>query len=130
MESREAACTQDTLGRLKLALEHYYIEYATLPRGDQKAILGALTATSADGQNPRKIVFFEFRSPRARSHFWTSDAAPGDRGSGGLPIDGWGRGIICTVDSAGRQVTLRSLGRNGRDDAGQPDDIVFTYAPK
>ncbi|MHA3774881.1 hypothetical protein ACXR0O_25455 [Verrucomicrobiota bacterium sgz303538] len=130
IESREAACTRDTLTNLKVAFERYYTEYRTLPAGDQRTIISALTATGAVEQNPRKVVFFEFRAPRPNSHFWTNDAVPGDKGADGLPVDAWGRSIICTVDSAARQVTLRSLGRNGRDDAGQPDDIVITDSPR
>ena len=129
-ESREASCTRDTLGNLRLAFERYYTEYATVPTGDTRAVMAALTGNSTDGQNPRKIVFFEFRAPRARSHFWSDDAVPGDRGSDGLPIDGWGRSVILTLDPATMQATFRSLGRNGRDDAGHPDDVVFTYTPK
>ncbi len=128
--SRETSCTKDTLGNLKLAFQRYYAEYATLPTGDFPTVLAALTGSGTDAQNPRKVVFFEFRTPRPRSRFWRDDAVPGDRSPAGLPVDAWGQPIICTIDSASSQVTLRSFGRNGRDDAGQPDDIAFTYSPK
>lgn len=123
-ESREASCTRDTLSNLKLAFDHYYKEYATLPTGDTPAIIAALTGNSTDAQNRLKIAFFEFRAARPRSRFWRDDAVPSDRGQHGLPIDGWGHSIILVVDAVPKQVILRSLGRNGRDDAGQPDDIV------
>ena len=116
-----------TLANLRLALKHYYDEYRALPTGDAKTILAALTATNSDGQNPRRIVFFEFREPRKRFGVWTTD--PGDRASDRTATDGWGRVLLWTTDPAKPAIKIRSLGPNGRDDAGQPDDVVMTYAP-
>jgi hypothetical protein len=127
---REVTCTQDTLLRLRQALHHYHVEYSKLPTGTPSTVIAALTGDNSNGLNPLKIVFFEFRAGRARSRFWRDDAVPADRGPDGIPIDWWGRHIVLSIDPTGRQATLRSLGRNGRDDAGKPDDIVSTYEPK
>jgi hypothetical protein len=116
-----------TLANLRLALKHYYDEYRALPTGDGKTILAALTATNSDGQNPRRIVFFEFREPQKRFGVWTIN--PGDRASNGTVTDGWSRALIWTADPTKPAITIRSLGPNGRDDAGQPDDVAISYAP-
>lgn len=128
--SRQESCTRDTLGRLKQAFKGYHGEYNALPKGTPKAVVNALTGDNTDAQNHLKIVFFEFRKSRTRSRFWRADSVPGDMGSDGLPIDGWGQTIVFAIDPATTDVTFRSLGPNGRDDAGQQDDIVLTYAPK
>jgi hypothetical protein len=126
-ETPEKSRTLATLANLRLALKHYHDEYRTLPTGDSRAILAALTATNSDGQNPRKIVFFEFRQPQKRFGVWTTD--PGDRASNGTALDGWSRAFVWIADPTKPTITIRSLGPNGRDDTGQPDDVVLSYAP-
>jgi hypothetical protein len=99
-----------------------------LPTGDAKAILATLTATNTDGQNPRKIVFFEFEPPRKKLGIWKVD--PKNRMSDGRAMDGWGRALLWTTDPANRTITIRSLGKNGQDDGGQPDDITVSYTAR
>ncbi len=126
-ETAEKSRTMATLANLRMALKYYYDEYRALPTGDAKAIMAVLTATNTDGQNPRKIVFFEFHQPRKRFGVWTTD--PGNRASDGAATDGWRRALIWTIDTAKPAIAIRSLGPNGRDDAGQPDDVTVSYAP-
>ena len=126
----EVTRTQDTFHRLGQAFVRYYAEYSNLPAGPFSAVMGALCGDNSNGLNPLKIVFFDFRAGRARSRFWRDDAILSDQGSDGIPLDGWGRRIILSVDSGTGRITLKSLGRNGRDDQGQADDMAFTYAPR
>jgi hypothetical protein len=122
-DSAEKMRTINTLIALRMALRYYHEEYGSLPKGDSSAILAALTATSIDAQNPRRIVFFEFRPPRTRYYFWTVDR--GDRHASGNAMDGWGRPLVWIIDPAGAEITVKSLGKNGKDDGGKPDDLVI-----
>jgi type II secretory pathway pseudopilin PulG len=126
-DSAEKSRTMATLANLRMALEYYVREYGMLPTGGSQALLSALTGTSTDGQNPRKIVFFEFRPPRTRWYFWTVD--PGDRDSTGALMDGWGRPFVWIIEPTGTRITVKSLGKNGQDDGGNPDDVTISYPP-
>ncbi len=118
----EKTRTINTLNGLRMALQYFYKEYGSVPKGDSSAILAALIGTGSNDQNPRKIAFFEFHPPRKRYYFWTVD--PGDRHTSGQVMDGWGRPIVWIINPEGTRITLKSLGSNGRDDGDKADDIV------
>jgi hypothetical protein len=109
------AKSQQGVVSLAVALRCYWIEYGEFPRGDTVNVLKILEAGNADGQNPRKIVFIEFRQS--------------DLDKIGRFLDGWGRPIVIAFSDDRRQVTIKSYGKNGKDDGGQRDDIVEVITP-
>jgi hypothetical protein len=124
--SAEYAKSQQKVVSLATALRAYWIEYGEIPRGDAANMLRVLEARNNDGQNPRKIIFIEFR-PAVKRLFW--EVRKGDRDNEGLYLDGWGRPFIIQFSADRRQVTIKSYGRNGKDDGGKGDDIVEVVTP-
>ena len=109
------ARTNVKLAALSTALRYYWTEYEEFPKGDLRELLAVLQSKNTDGQNPRKILFLELRS--------------GDLDRNGNLVDGWGHPFVLTTTDDRRKITVKSLGKNGVDDQGKPDDMVVEIVP-
>ena len=108
--------TNRRLMALSTALRSYWLEYEQFPKGDLRDLLAVLQAKNTDGQNPRKVLFFEFQSR--------------DFDKDGNFVDGWGHPFLLTANGDRSKITVKSLGENGVDDQGKPDDIVVEIVPR
>jgi hypothetical protein len=97
----QANSTRSVLYAVSQALEHYRMDRGDYPASGAKALAKALM----DPANPYVKL-------------------PADSVNvAGELVDGWGRPLRYAPDSEGRLV-LYSFGPNGKDDGGQPDDVM------
>jgi hypothetical protein len=120
-ESWESIKTTASMYNVRQAFHVFWREYSEFPKGDIPTMLKVLT-----GQNPKKIIFIEFRKPKTFLGFETRH---GDLDAQGYLLDGWGNRFIFNVKESKEEVVLKSLGKNGKDDQNSGDDREITIIP-
>jgi hypothetical protein len=92
--------------QLASAINQFRTEYGFHPMGSNAEIIKALR-----GDNPRKIVFFEAPSQSYNEQ--------------GEVIDPWGAPLLFDIRD-GQEPRIRSIGPDGKDNAGAPDSDDIT----
>lgn len=125
-ENRQEVTTRNQAVGFTAALKNYWGEYGRFPRGDPRMITAILRGENIEGQNPLRIVFLEGQ-PRKTLLGMTTD--PGSFDPENRLLDGYHRPFQFGIGAEGFPIVLRSLGKNGVDDHGEPDDFQTVILP-
>jgi hypothetical protein len=117
-QTKERAYTASCMNSFAHATEAYWRDYGRLPHGDAATILSVLTGENRDPQNPKGTVFLDISAIRKK--FVDKE---------GRLLDGWMRPFIVVTDLNAGQLTIISLGKNGKNDSGKGDDLVVVVSP-
>lgn len=89
--------------------------------GDRYTLQALTTPATPAWPSPGSLSYWGWNGP-----YWTGSVQT-QVGTGGIPVDGWGRPIRMVLTGAGvnRTVQFRSWGRNGSDEVGGGDDLFY-----